>query len=41
MNVEIGAEVAIFPKKGKHKWDFHCSVRNAFDAAKIQVKGDF
>jgi hypothetical protein len=39
MNVEIGAEAALFPKKGMYKWDFRCSVRNAFDAAKIQVHG--
>jgi hypothetical protein len=26
MNVEIGAEAALFPEKGIHKWDFRCSV---------------
>jgi hypothetical protein len=25
MNVEIGAEAALFPEK-ENKWDFHCSV---------------
>jgi hypothetical protein len=28
MNVEIGTEGRAIPRKGIHKWDFHCSAEH-------------
>ncbi len=33
LNVEIGTEAAQIPRKGIHKWDFHCSAGKAWSTS--------
>ncbi len=40
MNVEIGAEAALFPEKDYINWDFRCSVEQAARVPALSVKNN-